>query len=45
MSNFGEEATQVGACQSLCLKDLIYCQYRELGVFIHREVPLQELAD
>lgn len=45
MTNFGEEAAQVGACQALKMEDLLYCQYRELGVFIHRKVPIQELAD
>ena len=26
-------------------EEIIYTQYRELGVFIHRGVPLQQLAD
>jgi len=45
MTNFGEEACQVAATEGLEKDDLIYVQYRELGVFIHRGVPLQQLSD
>jgi len=45
MTNFGEEAAQIGAAEGLDDEDLLYLQYRELGVFIHRGVPMQQLAD
>eukprot|EP00494_Astrolonche_serrata_P031859 UN32128 len=45
MTNFGEEAAQVGTAEALDDEDLLYVQYRELGMFIHRNVPLQQLAD
>jgi len=45
MTNFGEEAAQVGSTEGLNHDDLCFLQYRELGVFIHRGVPLQQLSD
>lgn len=31
MTNFGEEAVQIGSATALTLEDLIYAQYREAG--------------
>lgn len=31
MTNFGEEALQIGSAAALTLEDLIYAQYREAG--------------
>lgn len=45
MTNFGEEGCQIATAEGLDPEDLIYTQYRELGIFIHRGVPLQQLAD
>jgi len=45
MTNFGEEATQIGTAEGLSPDDLVYCQYRELGFFVHRGHPLQTMAD
>jgi len=40
MTNFGEEATQVGSAAALDAKDLIWGQYREAGVLMYRGFPL-----
>eukprot|EP00494_Astrolonche_serrata_P030159 UN30426 len=45
MTNFGEEAAQIGTTEGLSNDDLLFVQYRELHCFIHRGVPLQQLAD
>lgn len=31
MTNFGEEAVQIGSAAALTLEDMIYAQYRETG--------------
>lgn len=36
MTNFGEEATQIGSARALKFKDVVFPQYREAGVFIWR---------
>ena len=36
MTNFGEEAVQIGSAAALSLEDLIYAQYREAGVLLWR---------
>ncbi|EFN83428.1 2-oxoisovalerate dehydrogenase subunit alpha, mitochondrial [Harpegnathos saltator] len=40
MTNTGEEAVQIGSAAALTLDDLIYAQYREAGVLLHRGYPL-----
>jgi len=45
MTNYGEEATQIGTAEAMDPEDVFFCQYRELGVFIHRGVPMQQLSD
>lgn len=40
MTNWGEEATQVGSAAALNNHDLIYGQYREAGVLMWRDFPL-----
>lgn len=40
MTNFGEEAVQIGSAAALTLEDMIYAQYREAGVLLHRGYPL-----
>lgn len=40
MTSFGEEAAQVGTAAGLEARDLIFAQYREAGILIHRKMPL-----
>ncbi|XP_012216976.2 2-oxoisovalerate dehydrogenase subunit alpha, mitochondrial [Linepithema humile] len=40
MTNTGEEAVQIGSAVALTLEDMIYAQYREAGVLLHRGYPL-----
>ncbi|KAK6746088.1 hypothetical protein RB195_012291 [Necator americanus] len=41
MTNFGEEGAHVGSAAALNNKDLIYGQYREVGVLMWRNFPLE----
>lgn len=45
MQNAGEEGVQVGSAAALEPTDVIYAQYRELGVLMHRGFTLQMCAD
>ena len=45
MQNMGEEAVQVGSASSLTSDDMIFAQYRELGVLIQRGFSIQQAAD
>ncbi|XP_012276024.1 2-oxoisovalerate dehydrogenase subunit alpha, mitochondrial isoform X2 [Orussus abietinus] len=45
MSNYGEEAVQVGSAAALTLKDIIYAQYREAGVLLWRGFRMQEFMN
>lgn len=45
MTNFGEEALQMGSAAALNEKDLIFGQYREAGVLMYRGFPLQRFMD
>jgi 2-oxoisovalerate dehydrogenase E1 component alpha subunit len=45
MQNSGEEATHVGCASSLHPEDVIFAQYRELGVLLWRGFTVQEAAD
>uniref|UniRef100_A0A915CRV2 2-oxoisovalerate dehydrogenase subunit alpha n=1 Tax=Ditylenchus dipsaci TaxID=166011 RepID=A0A915CRV2_9BILA len=42
MTNFGEEASHVGSAAALDSKDLVYGQYREAGVLLHRGFSIQQ---
>lgn len=44
-TNFGEEATGVGTAAALQPQDLIWPQYRELGMFLWRGLTAQEMVD
>lgn len=43
MTNYGEEATHIGSAAALDLNDVVYGQYREVGVLIWRGFTLKEL--
>uniref|UniRef100_UPI00358ED7EF 2-oxoisovalerate dehydrogenase subunit alpha, mitochondrial-like isoform X1 n=1 Tax=Myxine glutinosa TaxID=7769 RepID=UPI00358ED7EF len=40
MTNYGEEGTHVGSAAALEMQDLVFGQYREAGVLMWREYPL-----
>ena len=42
MTNYGEEATHVGSAAALSMSDIIYAQYREAGVLLHRGFTLDQ---
>lgn len=44
-TNYGEEATSVGSAAALKGQDMIWPQYRELGMFLWRGLTAQEIAD
>eukprot|EP00928_Gymnodinium_smaydae_P061698 TRINITY_DN45728_c0_g1_i1.p1 TRINITY_DN45728_c0_g1~~TRINITY_DN45728_c0_g1_i1.p1 ORF type:complete len:795 (-),score=168.47 TRINITY_DN45728_c0_g1_i1:306-2690(-) len=44
-TNYGEEATSVGTAAALEPQDLIWPQYRELGMFLWRGLTAQEIID
>ncbi|CAH0587190.1 unnamed protein product [Chrysodeixis includens] len=45
MTNYGEEGIHVGAAAALSPRDLVFCQYREVGVFLYRGVTVTELIN
>lgn len=45
MTGSGEEAAQVGTAAALGKRDVIWTQYRELGVFLHRGFTMQQAVD
>lgn len=45
MTGTGEEAAQVGTAAALGKRDVIWTQYRELGVFMHRGFTVQQVVD
>lgn len=45
MTNYGEEAAQIGSVAALNPNDLIYAQYREAGVIMYRGYTLQQACD
>lgn len=45
MTNAGEEAAQVGTAAALSSEDVLWPQYRELGVFLHRGFTIQQICD
>jgi len=44
-TNFGEEATGVGTAAALKPQDMIWPQYRELGMFLYRGLTPQQICD
>lgn len=45
MQNAGEEATHIGSASALTLDDVVFAQYREVGILLHRGFTLQQAAD
>lgn len=45
MTSYGEEAAVIGAASALSGTDEVYAQYRELGLLLHRGLPLEMLMD
>ena len=45
MTNYGEEAAQIGSVAALRPDDLIYAQYREAGVILYRGYTVQNCCD
>ena len=45
MTNYGEEAAQIGSIAALRPDDLVYAQYREAGVIMYRGYSLQNVCD
>jgi 2-oxoisovalerate dehydrogenase E1 component alpha subunit len=45
ITNFGEEATQIGSVSALKREDEIWTQYRELGCFLYRGLTAQMATD
>ncbi|GBP83094.1 2-oxoisovalerate dehydrogenase subunit alpha, mitochondrial [Eumeta japonica] len=45
MTNYGEEGIHIGSAAALDPKDLVYAQYREVGVLLYRGMTVQELVD
>lgn len=45
MTNYGEEATHIGSAAALNIDDVIYGQYREVGVLLYRGFTLPEIMN
>jgi 2-oxoisovalerate dehydrogenase E1 component alpha subunit len=45
MTNFGEEASHIGSACALSPEDLVYAQYREAGVLVHRGFTISQFID
>merc|ERR1719209_2289288 len=45
MTNYGEEATHVGSAAAMQPRDLVYGQYREAGVLLHRGFSLDQFMN
>lgn len=45
MTNYGEEACQIGSAAALDSGDLVFAQYREAGVLLYRGFLLQQFMD
>lgn len=43
MTNYGEEGTHIGSAAALSLQDLVYGQYREVGVLLWRGMSIEEM--
>merc|ERR1719153_1089119 len=45
MTNYGEEAAQIGSVSALRPDDLVFAQYREAGVILYRGYSIQNCCD
>ncbi|CAG5002717.1 unnamed protein product [Parnassius apollo] len=45
MTNYGEEGIHVGSASALSHRDLVFAQYREVGVFLYRGMTITELVN
>ncbi|XP_030028313.2 2-oxoisovalerate dehydrogenase subunit alpha, mitochondrial isoform X2 [Manduca sexta] len=45
MTNYGEEGIHIGTAAALSPKDLVFTQYREVGMFLYRGVTVTELIN
>lgn len=45
MTNYGEEACQIGSAAAMDSDDLVFAQYREAGVLLYRGFLLQQFMD
>ncbi|XP_050348250.1 2-oxoisovalerate dehydrogenase subunit alpha, mitochondrial [Nymphalis io] len=45
MTNYGEEGIHVGSAAALSPKDLVFAQYREVGVLLYRGMTITELIN
>lgn len=45
MTSFGEEATQLGSSVALDPEDMVYMQYREVGVLLWRGFTVDQCMD
>ena len=45
MTNYGEEAAQIGSISALRPDDLVFAQYREAGVILYRGYSIQNCCD
>ncbi|CAH2046711.1 unnamed protein product, partial [Iphiclides podalirius] len=45
MTNYGEEGIHVGSAAALSPRDLVFAQYREVGVLLHRGMTVTELIN
>ena len=44
MTNYGEEGTHVGSAAALSPDDLVFAQYREMGVLMYRGFSIQQVS-
>ncbi|TPX32318.1 hypothetical protein SmJEL517_g04526 [Synchytrium microbalum] len=45
MTSYGEEATHLGSAAALSDSDVVFAQYREIGVLLHRNFPLSSIMN
>ncbi|CAB3254354.1 unnamed protein product [Arctia plantaginis] len=45
MTNYGEEGIHVGSAAALSPEDLVFAQYREVGVFLYRGVTVTDIVN
>ncbi|KPJ05105.1 2-oxoisovalerate dehydrogenase subunit alpha, mitochondrial [Papilio xuthus] len=45
MTNYGEEGIHMGSAAALSPRDLVFAQYREVGVLLHRGITVSELVN
>lgn len=45
MTNYGEEGIHVGSAAALTPQDLVFAQYREVGVLLYRGMTVTELVN